>query len=173
MPGSEHLSVKQFPPVSNPDATVLSQGELLKEVITGLRDARNKQRLKPRDEVKLYVLSEQQKIYERIQPILLRQINASSIAFTAETLGNTISVVIGKDKFFLQTATEIDTTHQRAELEKELEYLKGFLLSVEKKLSNERFVQNAKKEVVDMENKKKADAEQKIKLLEQSINELA
>ncbi|HSB92342.1 MAG TPA: class I tRNA ligase family protein, partial [Flavitalea sp.] len=173
VPGSQHLSIKQFPSIATPDATILSQGELLKEVITGLRDARNKQRLKPRDEVKLYVLSDQQKIYERIQPILLRQINASSIAFTAETLGNTISVVIGKDKFFLQTATEIDTSHQRAELEKELEYLKGFLVSVEKKLSNARFVQNAKKEVVDMENKKKADAEQKIKLLEQSISELA
>jgi valyl-tRNA synthetase len=172
-PGSQHLSIKQFPSTSNPDTTILSQGELLKDVITGLRDARNKQRLKPRDEVKLYVLSDRQAIYERIEPILLRQINASSIAFTGETLGNTISVVIGKDKFFLQTATEIDTSHQRAELEKELEYLKGFLISVEKKLSNERFVQNAKKEVVDMENKKKADAQEKIKLLEQSINELA
>jgi valyl-tRNA synthetase len=98
-PGSQHLSVKQFPSISNPDMSILSQGELLKEVITGLRDARNKQRLKPRDEVKLYVLSDRQAIYERIEPILLRQINASSIAFTGETLGNTISVVIGKDKF--------------------------------------------------------------------------
>jgi len=172
-PGSEHLSIKQFPVLAEPASEILTQGELLKEVITGLRDARNKQRLKPRDEVKLYVLSDSQAIYERIQPILLRQVNASSIAFTGETLGNTIAVVIGKDKFFLQTATEIDTSHQRAELEKELEYLKGFLGSVEKKLSNERFVQNAKQEVVDMEKKKKSDAEEKIKLLEQSINELA
>jgi len=170
---NEHLAVKQFSPMGVPDERVLAYGNLLKEVITGLRDARNKQRLKPRDEVKLYILSDTQAIYERIQPILSRQVNASSIAFTGETLGNTISIVIGKDKFFLQTSAEIDTSHQRSELEKELEYLKGFLLSVEKKLGNERFVQNAKPEVVDMEKKKKSDAEEKIKLLEQSINELA
>jgi valyl-tRNA synthetase len=54
-------------------------------------------------------------------------------------------------------------------LEKELEYQKGFLLSVEKKLSNERFVQNAKPEVIELERKKKADAEAKIKAIEESL----
>lgn len=171
-PAGEHLSVKQFAALQAPDQAILAQGELLKSVISGLRDARNKQRLKPKDEVKLYILSDSIDTYHRLQPILQRQVNASSIAFTGETLGNTISVVIGKDKFFIQTSTEIDTSQQRLELEKELEYLKGFLVSVEKKLGNERFVHNAKKEVVDMELKKKTDAQDKIRLIEQSIQEL-
>jgi valyl-tRNA synthetase len=54
-------------------------------------------------------------------------------------------------------------------LQKDLDYLKGFLISVEKKLGNERFVQNAKAEVIEIERKKKADAEEKIKMIEESL----
>ena len=57
-------------------------------------------------------------------------------------------------------------------MQKELDYLKGFLISVEKKLSNDRFVQNAKPEVVEVERKKKTDAEQKIKAIEESLASL-
>ena len=63
----------------------------------------------------------------------------------------------------------MQTGNSQEELSKELEYLKGFLLSVDKKLSNERFVQNAKPEVVELEKKKKADAEEKIKAIEESL----
>ena len=68
-----------------------------------------------------------------------------------------------------KTETEIDTSSQKTQLLKELEYHRGFLQSVEKKLSNERFVQNAKSEVIDIERKKKADAEAKIKAIEESL----
>ena len=81
--------------------------------------------------------------------------------------------VSGKDKFYIQTSHTIDHSEQIAALEKELEYLKGFLLSVEKKLSNERFMQNAKPEIVDAEKKKKADAEEKIRAIEESLASLA
>ena len=57
-------------------------------------------------------------------------------------------------------------------MQKDLEYLKGFLVSVDKKLSNEKFVNNAKPEVVDIERKKKADAEAKIKVIEESLSSL-
>ena len=69
--------------------------------------------------------------------------------------------------FFNDKTARIET--QRKELETELVYYKGFLDSVEKKLSNERFVQNAKPEVVDLERKKKADALEKINMLEESL----
>jgi valyl-tRNA synthetase len=57
-------------------------------------------------------------------------------------------------------------------LQKDLEHLKKFLISVEKKLSNERFVQNAKSEVIELERKKKADAETKIKIIEESLSSI-
>ncbi|MGZ3939489.1 MAG: hypothetical protein ACXVLT_12755, partial [Flavisolibacter sp.] len=68
---------------------------------------------------------------------------------------------------------ELDTLSQKEQLLKDLEYHKGFLASVEKKLSNERFVQNAKPDVVELERRKKADAEQKIKALEESLASLS
>jgi len=67
---------------------------------------------------------------------------------------------------------EIDTSSQRVTLEKDLQHLKGFLESVNKKLSNQRFVSNAKPEVVDLEKQKKADAEAKIKAIEESLANL-
>jgi valyl-tRNA synthetase len=79
---------------------------------------------------------------------------------------------VQKDKFFIGTSAIINTVSQKEQLVKDLEYQKGFLASVEKKLSNERFVQNAKPEVVEVERKKKADAEAKIKAIEESLASL-
>jgi len=67
---------------------------------------------------------------------------------------------------------ELDTTSQKEQLLKDLDYFKGFLESVEKKLGNERFVNNAKPEIVDSERKKKADAEAKIRAIEESLASL-
>jgi valyl-tRNA synthetase len=63
----------------------------------------------------------------------------------------------------------VDTSVQKEQMQKDLDYLKGFLVSVEKKLSNERFVMNAKPEVIDAERKKQSDALAKIKTIEESL----
>jgi valyl-tRNA synthetase len=80
-----------------------------------------------------------------------------------------LNIVVGKLKIYVQPRNVIDTSGQNEELKKELDYLKGFLISVDKKLANERFVQNAKPEVVEIERRKKADAEHKIKVIEESL----
>ena len=85
---------------------------------------------------------------------------------------NSITVVVQKDKFFIETTAVLDTSSQKQQLQKDLDYLKGFLVSVEKKLGNEKFVQNAKAEVLESERKKKADAEEKIKVIEESLASL-
>ena len=87
-------------------------------------------------------------------------------------MNNTIAVVVQMDKFFIQTENEADSVHQKEQLQKDLSYLEGFLSSVEKKLSNERFVKNARPEVVETEKKKKADAEAKIKAIKESLASL-
>jgi valyl-tRNA synthetase len=99
-------------------------------------------------------------------------VNAESISYVSEAIQPSIAVVIQKDKFYIQTDIAIDKSSQKEQLQKDLEYQKGFLASVEKKLSNERFVLNAKQEIVESEKKKKADAEEKINILEQSIKKL-
>lgn len=166
------LCITELKEGSEPDNSILQYGEQLKKSISGLRDARVKNKLKSKDPVKLYIQSDDRKMYEAVQQILMKQINANSIAFTDETLGNTITVVSGKDKFYIQTSHTIDHSEQIAALEKELEYLKGFIISVEKKLNNERFMQNAKPEVIDKEKKKFSDANEKINIIEESLKEL-
>ncbi|PZR25592.1 MAG: valine--tRNA ligase [Citrobacter freundii] len=165
----EDLTVKQLKSCDAPDAAVLQTGELLIEVITAIRDARNKAQLKPKDTIKLYILTTEKAVYASIESILGKQVNAEEIIYTSAAVNNTITVVVQKDKFFIETTTEVDTGAQREQLQKDLEYLKGFLLSVEKKLGNEKFVANAKPEVVEIERKKKVDAEDKIKAIEDSL----
>jgi valyl-tRNA synthetase len=72
----------------------------------------------------------------------------------------------------LKTKSTVDTSIQKEQLLKDLDYQKGFLISVEKKLNNNRFIQNAKPEIIEIERKKKADAEAKIKAIEESLASL-
>ena len=166
------LTIKQYPGISSTDTSILQTGQLLKDVITAIRDARIKSQLKPRDPIQLHILSEMPAAYHSIENILARQVNAESVQYTSSAIANSINLVVGKDKFFLQTTITLDTSTQKEQLQKDLDYLKGFLLSVEKKLSNERFVNNAKPEVVDVERKKKEDAEAKIRSIEESLANL-
>ena len=169
---NDDLTVKQYPAVSSFDTTILSTAVLLKEVITTIRDARNKNQLKPKDTIQLHILTANKATYSSIESILMKQLNADSVSYTSTAVANSITVVVQKDKFFIETTTVLDTTSQKEQLQKDLDYLKGFLLSVEKKLSNERFVQNAKPEIIESERKKKTDAEEKIKVIKGSLASL-
>ncbi len=103
---------------------------------------------------------------------MCKQINANGLNFTSEPVADTIQLVIGADKFYIKTDQVVDTSAQRKSLEDELNYFRGFLMSVEKKLSNEKFVANARPEVVELEKKKQADAQAKINMLEDSLRNL-
>ncbi len=169
----DDLVVKPFQSLQEPVANLLRTGVLLKEVITGIRDARNKNQLKPRESIRLHIQTEEKDSYVRFEEILKKQVNAETVNYTRENVPNSITIVVQKDKFFLETTTALDTGSQKAQLQKDLDYLKGFLVSVEKKLSNERFVQNAKPEVIESERKKKSDAEEKIKVIEESLKAIS
>jgi valyl-tRNA synthetase len=168
----DDITIKQLSPAASADKEVLQLALQLKEVITALRDIRVKNQIKPKEAIKLSIETDQQQSYKLIETILAKQLNAESISYVSASVAGTISAVIQKDKFYIATEQAIDTSSQKEQMLKDLEYLKGFLLSVEKKLGNERFVQNAKPEVVDIEKKKKADAEAKIKAIEESLASL-
>ena len=168
----DDLVIKQFSAIGSADAMVLREGRLLQEVITAIREARAKNNIKPKDPVTLHVETDSKPTYHAVKQILLKQANATDLLFVNDAVTGTLSIVVGRDKFYIESKTEIDTTSQRTTLEKDLQHLKGFLESVNKKLSNERFVSNAKPEVVDLEKRKKADAEAKIKAIEESLANL-
>ncbi|MBC7720948.1 MAG: class I tRNA ligase family protein, partial [Pedobacter sp.] len=163
------LCVKQTTNNRQPLTDILSEAELLKKVITGIREARNKNQIKPKETIKLFIQTNNQAGYKAIEGILLKQVNAEEISFTNDTIPNTIVVAIEQEKFLILTEKEVDTVALKEELEKDLSYQQNFLQSVLKKLSNERFVQNAKPEVIDFERKKQTDAEARIKTIEESL----
>lgn len=166
----DDLIEKQLPVYSAPDAAMLKGGVLLQELITSVRDTRNKNLLKPKDTIKLWIDSSHHSFYESVQDILRRQVNAEHIGYTSEPKQGSIAIVVQTDKLYIEAAAAtIDTAAQKQQMEKELEYLKGFLVSIDKKLGNERFVQNAKPEVIENERKKYADGQAKIKTLEESL----
>jgi len=169
------LCVKQIElPAQHLDADIqiLSQADLLKNAITTIRDARVKAQIKNKDEITLYCTAKDSKLWVSVSDLLCKQVNANSFTITDASVPDTIQLVIGGDRIYVKTEKELDTSAQKAQLEADLKYYTGFLESVEKKLSNERFVQNAKPEVVELERKKQADALEKIKLLQESIQNL-
>ena len=172
-PQTEDLTVKLQQKAAKADENILASGALLKEVITRLRDARNKNQLKPKDPVSLHIMAGDNKGYQAIEQILMKQVNANKVTYTADAIPNTIVINIEKDKFFIEAAQQLDTDAIKERLLKDLEYEQNFLASVMKKLSNEKFVQNAKPEIIALERKKQADAEARIKTIEESLKSLA
>jgi valyl-tRNA synthetase len=168
----DDLCIKQFGAIKPVDNKILEEGELLKKVISALRDARNKNQVKPKDTIKLYIQTENKEAYSEIDNILSKQVNAEAVTVTAEAVPNTIVVAVEKDKFFIETSQQLNTSVLKDELLKDLEHQQRFLESVAKKLSNERFVANAKPEVVALERKKQSDAEARIKVIEESLSTL-
>ncbi len=168
----DDICVKLITPASASNPALLKQGELLKQVITTLREARVKNQIKPKDSITLHIQTAVAENYRTIEDVLKKQVNAVQIIYTQETVANAIVVAIESEKFFIASEKEIDTAALKAELIKDLAYQKGFLDSVMKKLGNERFVANAKPEVIAIERKKQADAEARIKTIEESLANL-
>lgn len=166
---SKDLINVQLPKDNTLDMECIVAGAHLQQVISAVRDARNKNNVKPKDKVTLHIDTANAALYEQVQDMICAQVNSKSMAFTNQLVAGAIAIVVGTDKIYVETEQEVDADAQKAKLEEELKYLEGFLVSVDKKLSNERFVQNAKPEIIDNERKKKADAEAKIQVLKDSI----
>lgn len=128
-----------------------------------------KQNLKPKDEIALFLPEVYQSQLQAIENVLQKQCFSAAVAYTAEPVPNAISFVVDKLQCYFTTEKEIDNTQQIEQLKKDLAYYQGFLISVDKKLGNEKFVQNAKPEVIEGEVKKKNDALEKIRIIEESL----
>jgi valyl-tRNA synthetase len=150
------------------EADDIAQGDLLKKVITALRDARIKNNLKSKESIQLLIETDAGSNYEKVSSILGNQVNAQ-ISFGKGPVPGAIALAVEKDKFFISSEQAIDQSSQREALLKDLAYQQNFLASVEKKLANEKFVQNAKPEVVAVEKKKLADTLARIKTIEESL----
>ncbi len=166
---NDDLCIKQFTKVENADNGVLQNGILVKKVVSALRDLRNKQNLKPKEYVGVSILSENEKQYAPIIHLLQKQLFASEISFVHIPVKDALVMAIENDRFFIETEHAIQNESQKEDLEKDLVHQKNFLAAVLKKLSNEKFIQNAKEEVIALEQKKRDDAEARIQAIEESL----
>jgi valyl-tRNA synthetase len=106
-------------------------------------------------------------------PVIVKMCNLSGVSFVSVKPENAASFMIKTTEFYIPLGGLIDVEAEKAKILSDLIYLRGFLDSVMKKLNNERFVQNAPSSVLELERKKKADTESKIKSLEESLKGLA
>ncbi|SKC15480.1 valine--tRNA ligase [Dyadobacter psychrophilus] len=164
----DSICIAPFPQAANIDQSLLNDFEILFEVISSIRNLRNAKNISPKIALPLSIRTDNQGRYAALEPLILKLANVESIGYvTGEGEGTAFRVK--SDEFFVNLADELDVETERENLQRELEYTQGFLDSVIKKLSNERFVQNAKGDIVEKERQKQADAEAKLETLKEAL----
>ena len=152
------------------NAAYLKKGDLVKELISGIRNVRNENEIKPKETIDLFVTGNADN-YKEFESIFRKLGNIEVVSYSNDQPEQAKSFIVGTDEFFIPV--EIDVEAEIEALKKDLEYNKGFLIAVDKKLANERFVSGAPEAVVAKEQQKKADAEEKIRLIEDQLSKLA
>ncbi len=142
--------------------------DFAKEVISGVRNYRQSKGISPRETVEVFTNVSELANAEVIQKLA----NISEINFNQKTDKPSFTFLVGANEFSIPLSENLDLGEEKEKTEEEIKYLKGFLISVDKKLSNEKFVANAKPEVVEIERKKQKDALDKIALLEEKLKSL-
>lgn len=167
----EYLIKADWVKANDFNAELVKQANALFEIINNIRNVRSSKGL-PKHEALPLTINAQEGEYAALIPSIEKLGVISEVHFSAEKPDSSFSFVVASTEFHLQAEGLVDTEAEREKLQKELDYAKGFLNSVAKKLSNERFVNGAPEKVVAAEQKKKADAEAKIKTLEESLQRL-
>lgn len=161
--------VAKMPESGEINLQLLQQIEAVKQIVSGVRNIRNSKQLSPKEILTLSVKPNSGLNYEPYFEIIKRLANISEISFVNEKVANASSFMVLTDELYVPLSENIDPEAERERLQKELDYLEGFLRSVTAKLANERFVQNAKPEIVENERRKQADAEAKIKAIREKL----
>lgn len=150
------------------DEAIIKNFETAAELISGIRNYRQTKGISPREAAEVYTNAS-----EFANEAVVRKLaNISDIHFGQKTDKPSFTFLVGATEVSIPLSENLDLAEEKTKTEEELKYLKGFLISVEKKLSNEKFVANAKPEVVEGERKKQKDAHDKIAILEEKLKSL-
>ncbi len=162
----ESLMVAQMPEVTDVDAAYLEAFEIVKAIVGGVRTIRLQKNIPNKDALDLQIVGEHD---EAFNAEIGKMCNLSSISEVAEKAAGSVSFLVRTTEYAVPLGNRINVEEELAKLREELRYQQGFLASVMKKLGNENFVGKAPAKVIEMERKKQADAESKIKSIEESI----
>jgi len=165
----ESIMLSLIPQKVSFDKNIINDFEETKEIIGAIRNIRKSKNIPNKEQLSLFIQSEKNIKYTAL---IQKLSNLSDIELTSKKVDNAISFMVKTTEFFVPFSESIDVEAELKKLEEELKYQEGFLNSVMKKLSNERFVNNAPEKVVAIEKAKQADAENKITALKSQIEAL-
>jgi len=167
------IIVASWPDAKLYNQTILDEALIAFDIVGEIRNTRSTKGLSPKDALKLLVRTNNKIGVENFWSVVKKLSNLSEVSFVANAPeSNAAPFLVRSTEFFVPLEGKVDVAKERESMLKDLEYQKGFLASVDKKLSNEKFVSGAKPEIVDVERRKKADAEAKIRALEESLARL-
>ena len=167
----EALCIGSWPKAGEADSGLINDFDFAAEVISGVRNIRKEKNIPMKEALEVYALNEG-KVSKDWDVVIGKLTNVSKISYVEAGVDGALSFRVKSNEYFIPIAGAIDVKEELKKLNEELKYTKGFLQSVQKKLSNEHFVNNAPPKVVEMERKKVADAEAKIETLEKSLASL-
>jgi valyl-tRNA synthetase len=160
------LMISLQPKGEDVNKELLSDFEDVKNIISGIRTIRLEKNIPNKEALELEITGKHKELFNSI---IAKMCNLTSIKQVSEKQTGSAGFLVGTTEYTVPLTDNIDTEAELKKLEAELTYTEGFLKSVQKKLSNEKFVQNAKPEIVENERKKMADAESKIALIKENI----
>ena len=165
------LVISKWPIVAEFDTAIIEDFKFISDVITSVRALRKKYSISFKESIELSVLNKEN-ITEKYDSIIVKLCNISSLLYVNSEVNDAVSFRVKTNTYYVPLSNEVNIEDEILKLENELSYNIGFLNSVDKKLSNKKFVKNAPEKVIDIEMKKKSDAMAKIDLLRQSIKKL-
>ena len=164
----EALIVAEWPKVKKVNKTLIGGFDFAVEVIAGIRTIRKEKGIPMKEALDISVLNGE-KVTQDWDVIIKKLTNVSDISYVDAAVDGALTFRVKSNEYFIPISGVIDVEAEIKKIQEELDYAKGFLLSVQRKLSNERFVNNAPEKVIDLERKKQADTEAKIETLEKSL----
>ncbi len=167
----DDIIVAAWPSVKSFDAQNLKQFDLASEVITNIRNIRKSNNIATKVKLELFI-RKTQTIETGFDSIIVKMGNLSVLEYVQDKVANANSFIVAGNEYFIPFGDTIDVEAEKAKIAEELTYTKGFLKSVQSKLSNERFVAGAPEAVITNERKKESDALAKIALLEEKMASL-
>jgi len=164
-----NISIASWPLANEFNSAILDEAQTAFNAVTEIRNVRNSKGISPKEAMNVFCSS---KTSATFNSLVKKLANVKEINTTESKIQSATSFLVGTQEFFIPLAGKIDLSKEKDEILKDLEYQKGFLASVMKKLSNEKFVAGAPAHVLEMERKKQADSETKIKSLEERLASL-
>lgn len=151
---------------------IIHQGDLLTSLVSSIRDLRVKNQIKARDPLDLVSKPNHQVDFESLKPVIQKLAFVQNLMSELPEDVNALQITLRQGQFYLLSGKKVDSSKEIERIEKDLAHAKGFLQSVMSKLTNEKFVANAKADVLERERQKASDAESKIKLLQDELSRL-